>query len=215
MLLASLVVALLATLQLGDFFGMAGEFVPVLAAIAIFAAAAMAVFAVGYAMAQQAQTLNWIAVALTALAIGLMSSPRLVEWIAERVIGPGPVGIEKASTALVILLPMLLIVLVQWGLVRRRWLRTAGEEDLSRWPWISTVIAGLAILNPIGLAFVWSALRSSSTEGLREFAAMATAAGVCALVVIGLIECYIRGRMLRRRLAPSRPQAGGEARTPG
>ena len=215
MLLLSLVVALLAALQLGDFFGVTEEFVPVMVGIVIFAAIAMAVFSVGYAVARQPQTLNWIAFALAVIAIGLMSSPRFIDRIAERANSPGTVGIENISTALEILLPVLLIVLVQWGLVRRRWLRAAGEEDLSLWPWVTTVIAGLTILNPFGLAFVWSVLRQSSADWLKEPATMVTAVGGGALVVMGLIECYIRGRMLRRRPAASLPQMRGETGTPG
>ncbi len=45
-------------------------------------------------------------------------------------------------------------MLVQWGLVRRRWLRAAAEDDFTRWPWIATAVAGLVVLNPFGLAFL-------------------------------------------------------------
>jgi len=215
MLLLSLVVALLAALQLGDYFGLTNEFVPVIGVVAIFAAATMAVFAVSYAAARRSGTLNWVAFALAALAIGLVSSPRLVERIAERTTSRHALGFENASITLEILVPALLTVLVQWGLVRRRWLRAAGEEDLTRWPWVTTVIAGFAILNPFGLAIVWSALREFSADWFKGFADMAMASGVGALLVVGLIECYIRGRMLRRRLATCLPPLGGEAKTPG
>ena len=30
----------------------------------------------------------------------------------------------------------------------------AGAEDLTRWPWVTTAVAGLVILNPFGLAFL-------------------------------------------------------------
>lgn len=212
-LLMSLVVALLAAFQLGDFFGLTNELVPVIAATALFAVAAMVLLAIGYATAQGAGALNWIAFALAALVVGLASSPRLGERIAERATSHDALGLASVSIRLEILLPGLLVVLVQWGLVRRRWLRAAGEEDLSLWPWVTTVIAGLAILNPLGLALIWIALHELSTAGFSEFAAITTGGG--ALVVMGLTECYIRGRMLRRRLAAGPPAMGGAAKAPG
>ena len=57
-------------------------------------------------------------------------------------------------------MPALLVVLMQWGLVRRRFLRATGADDLTLWPWLTTAAAGLAILNPIGLALVWMALNA-------------------------------------------------------
>ena len=55
MLLISLVVALLAALQLGDFFGANDEFMLVIAGVAAFAIVAMAVFAVAYARGAAAE----------------------------------------------------------------------------------------------------------------------------------------------------------------
>jgi hypothetical protein len=200
MLLLSLVVALLAAFQLGDFFRASEEFNLIITVIAIFASASIAAFAITYAVAKRLRAINAIALALALLALGLVALPRLVEQIAERSSNPFSVGTENGAITLELLGPALLVVLVQWGLVRRRWLRAAGEEDLSLWPWVTTVIAGLLILNPIGLALVWSALRRASTDWLRDLATMIAAVAAGALVVMALVECYIRGRMLRRRL---------------
>ena len=214
MLLLSLVVALLAALQLGDFFRASEEFVPILTLIAIFAAAAIVVLAVAYAVAKRLRTINVIAAALSLLALALVALPSLVERIAERAASPFTVGAENTTSALELLVPALLIVLVQWGLVRRRWLRAAGEEDLSRWPWITTVIAGLSILNPFGLALVSSTLQRSASDLMWPYFAAVTASVIGALVVMAAVECYIRRRILRRRLAASLPSVAGEAATP-
>ena len=94
-------------------------------------------------------------------------------------------------------------MLVQWGLVRRRWLRAAAEDDFTRWPWIATAVAGLVILNPFGLAFLQGTLKHSGGDFMWEFTAMVTGAGLAALLVMAWIECYIRDRILNRRLAAS------------
>ena len=214
MLLLSLVVALLAALQLGDFFRAGEEFVPILTVIAIFAAAAIVVFAIAHAVAKRLRAINAIAAALSLLAVAVVALPSLVERIAERLSDPFAVATENTAVALELLVPLLLVVLVQWGLVRRRWLRAAGEEDLSRWPWVTTAIVGLSILNPFGLALVASALQQSASDFMRPYFAAVAAAVVAALVVMAAVECYIRGRILRRRLAASLPPKGGEVATP-
>ena len=214
MLLLSLVVALLAAFQLGDYFGATDEFVVVIVVLAIFAIVTMVVFAVSDMVAKSAQALNWVALTLALSALAPLFSPRLVERIAERSTNPFTVGVENTHVTLELLIPALLTVLVQWGLVRRRWLRAAGDEDLTRWPWVTTVVAGLLILNPIGLAVVATTLERSGSEFMWQYFAMVTAAVAGVLVVMALIECYIRGRILRRRLAASPPPMGGEPGTP-
>src|SRR5436190_357811 len=78
--------------------------------------------------------------------------------------------------ALQLVIPALVAVLVHWGLVRRRQLRTIGEDDLSRWPWVTTAVAGLVLLNPFGLAFLQATLRHSASDLLWDFMATITAA---------------------------------------
>ena len=84
---------------------------------------------------------------------------------------------------------------------RRRWLRGAGDEDLTRWPWVTTAIAGFAILNPFGLSFLQVSLKHSASDFMWELAATITGAVLAALLVMAWIECYIRDRILNRRLA--------------
>ena len=123
--------------------------------------------------------------------------------IADRSTNPYTVGIENTSITLELVIPALLAVLVQWGLVRRRWLRAAAEDDFTRWPWIATAVAGLVVLNPFGLAFLQASLQHSASDFMWQFTATVTGAGLAALLVMAWIECYIRDRILNRRLAAS------------
>jgi len=205
MFLISLVVALLAAFQIGDYFRTGDEFVLVIVVLAIFAAAAIVAFAIGSAKARGLRTLNWIAFVLAMAAFVPVSTPRLVGWIALRSANPYTMGIENTIITLEIMIPALLAVLVQWGLARRRWLLALGGEDLTRWPWVTTVIASLAILNPIGLTVIASTLERSAANFMWQYFATVAAAVAAVLVVMALIECYIRGRILRRLLAASPP----------
>ncbi len=200
MLLLSLVVALLAALQLADFFRTGDEFLLVVMALAIFAAVATVAFAICHWKAKRIQALHWIAFVLAVIALAPMVSPRLVERIIEHSTGVYTVGVESTSITLELVIPALLAVMVQWGLVRRRWLLTNGAEDLTLWPWVTTVTPGLVVLNPIGLAVLSAALSSSGSDFMRQYFAMAAAVVAGILVVAALIECYIRRRILRRRL---------------
>jgi H+/Cl- antiporter ClcA len=85
--------------------------------------------------------------------------------------------------------------------VRRRWLRLRGEDDLSLWPWIATMVGGLAILNPYGLDIIGQAISYGPTNWLRDMVRTIALGGVAALLGMVFLETYIRGRMLRRRLA--------------
>ena len=84
MWLLSLVVAMLASLQLGDFFRSGDEILLVLGAIAVFATVSIAVFAVGYARAKNAELLNAMAFGIALVAAGLVLWPRTIARIAER-----------------------------------------------------------------------------------------------------------------------------------
>jgi hypothetical protein len=207
--LISLVVAELAALSLGDFFGANDEFQIVLAVVAGFTVFAAIVFAVCYATVKRARALNGVALLLALFAIVAVAVPGLVEWIASFSTNPFTVGEEEVPIALELVVPALLAVLVQWGLVRRRYLRTSGEDDLTRWPWVTTGIAAFVLLNPLGLTFVLASLKR--TELMWTFMAAATGGTMAALAVIAGIECYIRGRILRRRKASSPPAAGLQA----
>jgi hypothetical protein len=205
MLLISLVTALLAAFQLGDFFGANDEFILVIASVAAFTIVAMAAFAGAYTVARRASLFIRVALALAALALILVALPGLVQKIADRSTNPSTVGVENTYIMLEFIVPALIAVLVQWGLVRRCWLRAANDDDLTRWPWITTAVAALVILSPFGLAFLQSTLKRSGGDFMWEFTATVTGVVLGLLLVMAGVECYIRERMLNRRLAASPP----------
>jgi hypothetical protein len=214
-LLISMVVALLATLQLGDFFGANNEFGVVILTVAGFTVFSLLVFALAYGLTRRAGALTGVALALAAFALAPVALPGMIQKIADRSTNPYTAGSENISITLELVIPVLLAVLVQWGLVRRRWLRVAGNEELTRWPWVTTALAGFAILNPFGLSLFQTSLNYSASDLMWQVAATVTGAALAGLLVMTWIECYIRDRILNRRLAagpaPQEPPGGGKA----
>lgn len=215
MLLISMLVALLAALQLGDFFLANDEFILVMAGVAGFTAVSLAVFAFIYARAQRASSITGVALGLALIALAPTALPGLIQKIADRSTNPYTVGVENTSIVIELIVPALLAVLAQWGLVRRRWLRNAGEDDLTRWPWFTVAVAAFVILNPMGLSFLQSTLKHSPTDWLWELTSTVTAGVLGVLLVAAWIECYIRDRILNRRQAghppPLEPLSGDGA----
>jgi hypothetical protein len=193
-LVASQLVAMIAGLQLAIYFGAREEYIAVTLLHVLFAIAALVGFAVAYAFTQSIRAFRIVAFSLAALAVGLVALPGAIQWIANP--GRFTVGWDDLPITLEILLPAWAAVLVQWGMVRHRWLRVHGSDTLSGWPWIATVIAGLAIFNAAGLAAAATILSSPSTAAL---------AAALALVVLAIIEFDIRRRVLRRRAAGISP----------
>ncbi len=189
-LLLSTVTALLAALQLGDFFQTAAGLTVVLVALPAFAVFTMLAFAAAYAGAPEAGVLHRVAIFLAIIAMGLTAIPVTAELVSGQPRDPFDLRAEDIQVVVLLLVPALLVILIQWGLVRRQWLQARSDEDMSRWPWAMTIVAGFLVLNPIGLEFVGAALRQSTP---------AVIAGTVCLVAIALLECYIRVRMLRRR----------------
>ena len=201
-LLTSLLVAELAALSLGDFFGADSEFLLVIAGVAAFAIFSLIVFAVVYARAQRSRALNGAAILLALLAVAIVAIPGAIPWIASYSGNPFAAGDDTPGIALELLVPSLLAVLVQWGLVRRRYLRVAGEDDLTLWPWVTTAVAGLVVLSPYGLAFIQATLKRTTGDLMWQFILQVTVGVGCALIVMAATECYIRARLMRRRKAP-------------
>lgn len=214
-LLASLVVALLAAFQLVDFLDAAGEILIVIGCIAVFAAMVAIAFSAGYARARRVQVFNGIAIGLALVAVIAVRATGFVSWVAAHSSNPDRAGNGHAAIAVELLLPMLIVVLVQWGLVRRRWLRASGDEDLTLWPWITTAATELVILNPIGLMVVSTVLQHAASGAVGSLPATTATVGAGVVVVTACIECYIRGRILRRRLAAHPPAMGERAGTTG
>ena len=110
-------------------------------------------------------------------------------------------------------MPSVLAVLVQWGLVRRRHLQMAGEDDLTLWPWVTTVVAGFVILNPYGLAFLQATLKRTAGDMMWQFAVTVT-------VGVGLRPdrdggdrmLYQKAPCMRRRQAATRSLPVARAR---
>jgi hypothetical protein len=205
MLLISMLVALLAVLQLGDFFLASDEFSLIIAGVAGFTAVSLAALATAYTAAERVGQLTAIALLLALLALSPVALPGLVRALASYSTNPYSVGIENTYITIELVVPALLAVLMQWGLVRRRWLREAGQRELSRWPWIATGIGCLVILNPLGLAFVGTTLKHSASDFMWSLTATITGAALGLLLVAAGVECYIRVRMLNRRQAGAPP----------
>jgi hypothetical protein len=199
MWLLSLVIAELAALQLGDFFGAGVELSLVIAATTAYATLSFIVLGIGYGLAKRASQIDAVAFVLAIIAVVLALWPGGMEPIAAPSGNPSVVS-EPTFVALELLVPALLAILIQWGLVRQRWLRVADQEDISRWPWLSSMASCLLALNPLGLAFIWSALHAAATDWLKDFSIALVLGTACALVVVGAIECYIRWRIQLRRL---------------
>ncbi|MBM3528637.1 MAG: hypothetical protein FJX62_11130 [Alphaproteobacteria bacterium] len=201
-LLASLVVASVAALQLADFFGAGDEFVLVMAIDAAFAAGAMLTFAAFSVLADRVRTLHLTAALMMLIALLLVSTPGLREWIAASSGNPFKTAREQElQITLEILVPSTLAVLVQWALVRRRWLIAAGEEEMTLWPWIATAATAFIVLNPFGLAVTSLALRQETAGWLNDLWSATVAVTVGILIVMAAAECYIRSRIRRRRTA--------------
>ena len=197
--LLSLFVATLAALSLVEYFRTDQEFILVLMAMPAFALIAIVAFAIVYNDARTARAFQLLAIALVVIVLALLALPGAIAAVTSGSLAPLSVGVKDVPVLLELLIPALVTILVQWGLVRRRWLKRRGEDDLSRWPWVTTVVAGLAVLNPGGLGLLSSALRIFGTEGLRDTSTMIALGGVAALIVMILIEISIRGRVIRRR----------------
>lgn len=198
--LLSLFVALLAALQLADYFAAGEEFALVLIALPVFVAVSMLAFAIASATARQPVVFNALASCLALLAFAPLAIPLLMKTPATPPQGPFAMAMDNTTVALQFIVPSLSAVLAQWGLVRRRWLRQRGEEDLSLWPWVATVIGGLAILNPYGLDVIGQAITFSQTNWLRDLVRTVALGGAAALLLLVFVETYVRSRMLRRRL---------------
>lgn len=198
-LLLSQFVALLAGLQLADHFRATEEFIAVMMAIIVFAVIAMVAFAIAYALARTTRPLRTVATTLVVVVLVLLALPTVIPWLYKPKVNPLRITTKEVPVLLELLVPALILILVQWGLVRRRWLRVRADEDLSYWPWITTMLAGLIVLNPIGLELVSSALRAVVSGQPTPNRTIAIA-GAAIFTVMACIEVYVRGRMLHRRV---------------
>ncbi len=191
--LLSLFVALLAALQLADYFGATDELAGVLIAVSAFVALAMLALAVAARIARRVSTIDAVAALLAVLSFAPLAFHAGVEPTA----GQFAVLTERRAILIELIVSALIAVLMLWGLMRRHWLQRRGESGISRWPWIATALAGLAILNPGGLELLGQGLTFKPGQDARDTIRLAALGGLALLAVIVLIESWIRVRIQR------------------
>lgn len=200
-LLVSLAVSFLAALQLADFFQATEEFIVVLMALAAFNLTALLIFALAYSVTRRVGALAAIAALLCIAVCAAVAVPSIIDaWNGRETLTDSIFG-QNLAVSLEILIPAIVTVMVQWGLTRHRWLRMLGRNELSPWPWVTTAAASLLVLSPPGLAVIAAAVKQAPTDWFRQLWATVTICGAAAVLLAGLIEYYVRKRMLRRRLA--------------
>jgi len=168
------------------------EFIAVLVVLVLAALVSIVVFAVVYLLARHPRVFNHVAWGLAVLVTVLAALAELSDPIFGR------------SPVLELLLPSWIVILIQWGWVRRRWGRTgppgAREMAMTRWPWIVTAVALVVVLNPGGLAVIEAALRQSVTDWFRSFWLGVTLGGAALVLVLAWVEYTIRGRRIERAI---------------
>jgi hypothetical protein len=201
--LLSLFVALLAALQLADYFGAGEEFALILLALPAFVLFSLIALIAAGLIVWRVWLFNWVAVLLGLVALAPVAWPVLMKYATGLPIAlPGTTG--RIIAALEFTVPALIAILAQWGLIRRRWLRAQGDDDLSLWPWFTTAVAGFAILNPVGLDILGETIAGRPPAMLRDVGRI-WALGVGALIAMVLVEYYIRSWIRRRRQSRNPP----------
>ena len=201
--LLSLFVALLAALQLADYFGAGEEFALILMALPAFVLFSLIALIAAGLIVWRVWLFNCVAVLLALVALAPVAWPAIVTCATGLPIAlPGTT--RQGMTALEFTVPALFAILTQWGLIRRRWLHAQGDDDLSLWPWFTTAVAGLAILNPVGLDILGDTIAGRSPTLLRDVGRIWTF-GAGALIAMVLVEYYIRGWIRRRRQSRNPP----------
>ena len=122
-LLLSQFVALLAGLQLADFFRVTEEFIAVMMGLMLFALISVVLFAIVYNVARTARAFQLLAIALVVIVLALLALPGAIAAVASGSLAPLSLGVKDVPVLLELLIPALVTILVQWGLVRRRWLK--------------------------------------------------------------------------------------------
>jgi hypothetical protein len=84
-------------------------------------------------------------------------------------------------------------------------MRARGLDHATAWPWITTIVACVIALSPIGLAILGAATAQSPTDWFRGLWLVVALcfAGIVALA--GAVEWWLRVRRLRRKGAPQGP----------
>ena len=198
--IVSVVVAYAAGFEVAGYFFLDDEFNVVTFVLALFSVFAIAVLAVIYAVQPDVKWLGYGALGLAIVALGIEQLPALADAFARRATNPYLVGdAQERAIAASVLLPALVMLLVQWPLLRRRWLAARGFEHRMLWPWFTIALAGLLALSRPGLEVIGSVVRHSSTDWLVGLWAVILAVACGVLLVLALIEIWLRRRWLTRR----------------
>ncbi len=186
--------------QVAAYFFLQEEFTVVTLALALFSLIAIAVLAVVYVMQPDVKWLGYGAIGLALVAFGIEELPALADAVARRSTNPYLVGsAQDRAIAASLLLPAFAMLLVQWPLLRRRWLVARGLEHRMLWPWFTITLACSLALNRGGLDLIGSVFRQSPTDWLVGLWTLILAIACGVLLVLALIEWWLRRRWLARR----------------
>ncbi len=198
-LLVSLLLAFIAGQLIATTFDLTEEYIAVMFGHVILGLVAIALFIVTYLVARSHRAFNGAALALTALLVVLTLLPDISDAVYSK--GTSPYNFGKNSALMIaLLLPGLVLILVQWGLLRRRWQTQRDRAGaMTCWPWVTTIVAMVAVINPFGLEILKASLEQSTTDWLRGLWTL-VAIGTGALLLIGgVIEFGIRRRTWKAR----------------
>jgi hypothetical protein len=113
-------VAFLVGIQLAISFMLREEFIAILLVLELYSVVAIVAFAVVYGVVRDDRWFAYTALTLAILAIVLTLLPSLVD-IARR--GAALSGNQDAALLACLILPVMAMLLIQWFLLRRRWLK--------------------------------------------------------------------------------------------
>jgi hypothetical protein len=197
----SLIAAYTVGIQLADYFFLQEEFIAVLFVLEIYSLVAIVAFAAVYVVARNVRWLGYTAIVLGVLALIITELPALADAFARRSTNPALVGsAQDKAIAASLLLPASVMLLIQWPLLRRRWLVARGLDHRMTWPWITTAVAGGVGLNRLGIEIVGAAVSQSATDWFAELWLYVALGAAGILVIAGLIEWQIRRRWIARRV---------------
>lgn len=196
--LVSLLLAGMAALSIVEFYHAGEEFIVIQMVIVVYSIVTIATFAVTYLRARTRRSFAIVAVTLAAVAIGIEEIPALAQAVVNRTSSPYKGGFEQdVEISIALLVPIFIIIVLQWQFALRRWLRASGQTMRSRWPWIATAVATIMIFSTAGLQVIHGTFFSGEqlTRNIAQFMLMIAAA---VLAVIAVAEWWIRKRRAAR-----------------
>jgi hypothetical protein len=176
------------------------EFVIVMFGLFLVALVSIIMFAIAYQFVRHPRTFNYAALGVVLLITLLVVLALRYEPIFGKSTYSQQFDEKSIHLMLEFLVPSWIIILIQWGWVRRRWGRTgppgAREMAMTRWPWIVTIVALIVVLSPPGLGVIEAGVRQSATDWLRSIWLGVTLGGAAVILVLAWIEHRIRARRI-------------------